>query len=306
MKRLKKVCIVTAAGVVYLYLILVLHALLPRKMTPVSELAGKGDKFVMVNGQSVHYIKVGEGKSLILVHGFAGSTYTWRRLIPLLQDRYAVYALDLSGFGLSDKPPEGCYDMDSQGKLLLGFMDALQLPSATLIGHSMGGVVVACAANAAPSRVESLVLIEPGFYPHGGPSFMKYLFFPLDRLMARQFYSRSFRKKFLVGSFYNKSLVTDAVVDAYMVPTRTPNAVESLAHMMTDVGQRPYGDVAEKISRPTMLLWGERGVGVKSQDAERLKALIPGSRLEYIQKCGHYIQEEKPEEVASALCDFMR
>jgi len=79
-----------------------------------------------------------------MVHGFAGSTYTWRYLIPLLTDDYTIYALDVLGFGLSDKPPDGDYDMKSQGDLLIGFMDAIKLPSATLVGHSMGGVIIAC------------------------------------------------------------------------------------------------------------------------------------------------------------------
>ncbi len=78
----------------------------------------------------------------------------------------------------------------SQGKLVVGFMDALHIPSATLVGHSMGGVVMEYAALEAPAKVDSLILVSPGFYGKGAPSFVRYLFFPLDRIMARQFYKR--------------------------------------------------------------------------------------------------------------------
>ena len=176
MKRLKKICTVIIALLLVLYLGLVVVAFLPQETIPVSQLAGPQDKFVTVNNQTIHYLQQGSGKPLILVHGFAGSTYTWRKLIPLLADRYTVYALDLLGFGLSDKPVDGNYDLEAQGKLVIGFMDALHLTSATLVGHSMGGVVVGYAALDAPSKVDSLILVSPGFYGKGAPFFALSLF----------------------------------------------------------------------------------------------------------------------------------
>ena len=309
MKRIKKIFIGTTISVVTIYLILIIIAYLPYQITPIKELAGKEDKFIRVNDHTIHYIQKGNGKPLILVHGFAGSTYTWRYLIPLLADRYTVYALDLPGFGLSDKSPRGNYDMESQGNLLTGFMDALKLPSATLVGHSMGGVVVSYAALTAPSKVDTLVLIEPGFYAKGSPAFLKYLFFPLDRIMARQFYTKSFMKQFLLNSYYNKSLVTDEVVDAYMVPTRTPGALDAMAHMMKSVGQRRYEGITVNISRPTLIVWGEnarrKDMAVKLEEAKQFNREIRGSRLVLIQECGHYIQEEKPQELANTIRDFL-
>ena len=111
MKRAKKILLGILISLVFLYLVLIVIAYLPYETTPVSELIGKEDKFIEVNGNTIHYLKQGKGKPLILVHGFAGSTYTWRHLIPLLTDNYTVYAIDVLGFGLSDKPPDGDYDI---------------------------------------------------------------------------------------------------------------------------------------------------------------------------------------------------
>lgn len=307
MKRIRKVLIGTLISFSLIYLALVIVAYLPYKTAPVQEFAEKESRFIKVNGHTLHYIKQGEGKPLVLVHGFAGSTYTWRELIPRLTDHYTVYALDLLGFGLSDKPPEGDYDMESQGKLVLGFIDALKLPSATLIGHSMGGVVVAYAALAAPSKVDALVIIEGGFYSGGAPAFLKYIFFPLDRIMARQFYTKGLRKKSLLVSYYNKSIVTDEVLEAYLRPTRTPHALDAMAQMMRSVGPQTYEGTAANISKPTLIVWGDmrRKLGVKLEDAERLNREIQGSRLIHIKECGHYVQEEKPEELAKAIKDFL-
>lgn len=305
MKRSKKILTGTLIALGLIYLLLIIIAYLPYKTTPLEELTGKESTFIEVNGNTIHYTKQGTGKPLILVHGFAGSTYTWRHLIPLLTDHYTVYAVDVLGFGLSDKPPDGNYDMKSHGQRLIDFMDALNLPSANLIGHSMGGVIIAYASLAAPAKAETLVMVEPGFYMETIPAFLNYLFFPLDRIMARQFYTRGMRERFFMGSFYNKSLVTDEVIDAYMLPTRTPNALEAMAHMMSTVGVKNYEGVTEKITRPTLIVWGERGPEDPLTFATRIKGEIPESQLITVKECGHYVQEEKAQELAQIIEDFL-
>ena len=305
MKRIKKIFIGTLIALALIYVALLIIAYLPYETTPIKELAGKESRFVKVNGHNIHYTKQGKGKPLILSHGFAGSTYTWRYLVPHLTDHYTVYAYDLLAFGLSDKPPDGNYDMESHANFLIGFMDALKLPSAVLVGHSMGGVIIGYAALAAPSRIDKMVMIEPGFYNKAGPAFLSYLFFPLDRIMSRQFYTKSMRKRLLLGSFYNKSLVTEEVIDAYMVPTRTPNALEAMTQMMKTVGIKQYPGVSEKISRPTLIVWGKRGAEMVPEVAGWINQEIQGSKLVTVNESGHYVQEEKPQELAKIIRDYL-
>ena len=305
MKRIKKLFLGTLIALPLIYLILIIVAYLPYETTPIEELAGEQDKFIEVNGHTIHYTKQGTGKPLILSHGFAGSIYTWRDLIPLLADHYTVYAYDVLGFGLSDKPSDGDYSMEAHGDSLIGFMDALNLSTASLIGHSMGGVIIGYAALAAPSRVDKLVMIEPGFYTDKTPAFLQYMYFPLNRIMARQFYTRSMTERFLLASFYNKSKVTEEVVDAYMIPTRTPNVLDAMAHMMVTVSGQKHEGVSERIMRPTLIVWGEREPGVLAGAAARLTGEIQGSTLTPVEECGHYVQEEKPQELAKVIRDFL-
>jgi pimeloyl-ACP methyl ester carboxylesterase len=268
-------------------------------------LAGQDSKFITVNGDTIHYVKSGSGKPVVLVHGFGLSTYSWRKLIPLLADRYTVYAPDLLGFGLSDKPPDGNYDLKSHGDLVIGFMDALKLSSAPLVGHSMGGIVVSYAANKAPSRVDKLVIIEPGFYRDTAPPFLKYLFFPLPRIMAKQFYARSSQERLHGAMFYDKSLLTDETLEAYMAAGRTPNVVDALTAMMQDVGPQKYEGISEKISVSTLIVWGESDERPLSEEAKRLKREIKGSQLMLIRDSGHLVPEEKPRDLASLIRDFL-
>jgi pimeloyl-ACP methyl ester carboxylesterase len=292
-------------GIATLYLILVVIAYLPQETIPVIKLAGIDDKFITINNHSIHYTKQGSGRLIILVHGFAGSTYTWRKLIPLLADRCTVYAVDLLGFGFSDKPEDGDYDLKSQGKLVLGFMAALGIRSAALAGHSMGGVVAAYAAIEKPEMVDSLILISPGFYGRGASAFLKYMFFPLNRIMARQFYTKKVRSQSLEKSFYDKSLLSDELINAYMIPTKTPGAIEALERMMTTVATQTYEGVAENIAQPTLIIWGEMEQTNLPADGRRLKREIRESSLVYMPSSGHYVQEEKPDELAETINAFL-
>jgi len=295
----------TVAVLAACYVGLVVIAYLPRESTPVTEFTGSHSRFITVNGNAVHYTKRGGGPPLVLVHGFAGSTYTWRDLAPLLLDDYTVYALDLLGFGLTDKPSDGGYDMASQAGLLLGFMRAVGLSRATLIGHSMGGVVVAFAAVKAPSMVDRLVIVEGGFYHGGAPPFLKYLVFPLKRIMGRVFYTASFRAKSLRASYHDKSMVTDELIENYLLPGKTPNAADAMAAMMAGDQPPTYAGVSTPITRPTLLVWSRFNTHNPVADGQRLQKEIKNSKLVIIDGCSHYVQEEKPEKLAAAIKSFL-
>jgi pimeloyl-ACP methyl ester carboxylesterase len=216
-----------------------------------------------------------------------------------------VYALDLLGFGFSDKPPDGSYDLKSQGDVVLGFMSAVGLPSAILVGHSMGGIVASYAAVKAPSRVDRLVLVEPGFYRETVPPFLKYLFFPLPRIMAKQFYARASQVRLHSAMFYDESLLTEEALNAYMLTGKTPNAVDALTTMMRDGPSQKYEGISERISVPTLIVWGENEKRLTWEEGRRLNREIEESTLVLIKECGHMVPEEKPEELARMILEFL-
>ena len=282
------------------------YALTPQKSIPVKELAGANSHFIQVKDRQFHYEKYGAGKPIVLVHGFAGSTYTWRNVIPLLAPNYTVYAFDLPGFGLSDKSPAAAYDMRSQATAVIDFINALNLTSVDLIGHSMGGVIVGFAATLAPQKIEKAVIIDAGFYHGGSPKFFQKLFFPFDVIMARSFYTKGTRMRSLASSYYNKAMVTDDLVERYLRPTRTPQAADALAKMMRTASGETYEGIAEKIPVPTLLIWARQDNHMPLSDAERLNKEIKNSQLVIIDQSGHMVQEEQPQKVAEAIRQFLR
>lgn len=302
MKKIIITFFVIAGG----YLGAIIIAYLPWKTINIEEFITQEDKFIEVEGKRIHYLKQGEGRPIILVHGFGLSTFSWRKLIPLLSKRYTVFALDLLGFGLSDKPTDGDYTLEAQARLVINFMDALRIPSATLIGHSMGGVVVSRAAVESPSRIESLVLINSGFYGGKPPSFLKYLFFPFPRLLARYFFSRSFREKILKRTYYDPSLITNEAIEKRMIYAKTPHVLEALTKMVETLSNINNVGLTENIRRLTLIIWGEEDRVIDRAEPRRIHSEIRGSQLKYIKECGHMALEEKPEEMAVLIFEFLK
>lgn len=307
MSKKKKKLFIVLVMLALAYGLLILYAYLPSgPVVPARQLAGKDSGFVTVNGTALHYIHRGEtGTPLILIHGFGGSTYTWRSLLPLLAQHHRVYALDLPGFGLSDKPPLADYSLAAQADIVLGFLDELRIPAATLVGHSMGGVVASYSAVKSSSRITKLVLVEPGFYHGKAPAFLRYLFFPLQKITAKSFYTREGRLRSLSGSFHNKSLVTDELLTAYLQAGSTPGAVDALEHMMITAGSESYEGLSAQITTPALLVWSRNNHNNPLADGRRLEQEIRGARLMVIEQSGHYIQEEQPQALADAIHAFI-
>ena len=136
---MQKILIIFLVVVVVFALIIVTLPKLTSKETCTYEEAidkyAKG-KFVMVDGKKVQYVEKGDGKPLILIHGFAYHTVMWKNNIDALAENFKVYAIDLWGWGYSERLKKTEYSFELYGKQVIGFMDALNIKKATLIGQS--------------------------------------------------------------------------------------------------------------------------------------------------------------------------
>jgi 3-oxoadipate enol-lactonase len=113
---------------------------------------------VLINGSLIHYETFGRGKPLVLVHGWLGSWRYWVPVMDELSTEYRTYALDLWGFGDSDKGQER-YDVDSYVELMVSFMDELGMGRAPLVGHTLGAAIAARLAARYPDRVAKIMAV---------------------------------------------------------------------------------------------------------------------------------------------------
>lgn len=116
-------------------------------------------RYVQAGDLRVHYLELGRGEPLILLHDWPFTSHVWRRLAPLLATHYSVIAPDARGMGSTDRPATG-YEREQLAEDVLALMDALKLDGATLIGHGLGGMVAAKLAFDHPGRVQRLVLLD--------------------------------------------------------------------------------------------------------------------------------------------------
>lgn len=259
-------------------------------------------------GWHIHYTVQGEGPPIVLVHGFLDSQKTWRRNVPILAKTHRVYAIDVLGFGCSERVRAPIYTLKNQAAFLKEFFDAQNIERADVIGHSMGGAMALQFAYDFPELVHKLVLVAPATY--------LYRAFPRNglRRMPRHI-TRG------VLGIYEKMQGDRAnpVRFAYGDPERiTDDAIESRNRMMRVRGQHDAlismskskrdADVPRELHRvraPTLIIWGKKDRVVPAWHADFHVRDMPHARLEWIERAGHLPHEEEPHVVNELALNFL-
>ncbi|MGE0468544.1 MAG: alpha/beta fold hydrolase [Nitrospira sp.] len=271
-------------------------------------------KTAVVHEQRIAYLDVGAGPPVILIHGFGGSMWQWEHQLHALSQQFRVLTPDLPGSGLSDKPDID-YRTDQMLDFCIGFMNALQIDKATLVGNSMGAGLAIGMAIAHPSRVDKLVLIS-GLPPQ-----------VMDKLR-----SRSFRKaletrapvwlislgNWLFGGMATESvlkeivhdhtLLTPAVIDRSNRNRRRPGIIKPIMAVRNALPswETDFAPRLSTIAHPTLIIWGEYDQVFPISVGEELHHKIRGSQFVRISDAGHIPQWERPELVNRSLIAYIQ
>ena len=267
------------------------------------ELATDG-RFVKVGDVNTHYIRKGKGKPLILIHGIFSSAFVWHKNIDELSRYFDVIAVDLKGYGYSDKPADGRYSREDIRQFMINFMDAINVEKAIVGGHSWGGGIAMDLALACPQRVEKLVLIDSIGFPLKHNFFSWLLKLPgvgkfLLAVCDKEIVGWILRK----GVFFEPSLVTDEEIEGWIRPYYVKGSVQAALELRNF--DFVIGEQLKDISCPAMIIWGKEDKCLPVEMAERFKQDIKGSALNIIPDCGHNPQEEKPKEVNELIRKFV-
>ena len=264
-------------------------------------------QFVRAGGQLVHVEQAGSGEPVVLLHGFGASTYSWRKVMPALAERYRVVAIDLNGFGYTQRPrSRESYTREGQAKLVLETMDALGIARAHLVGHSYGGGITLYLASRHPERFRSMVLVDSSAPTYANDRRSRAAALrPLDALFVRTvaLRPRAIRKA-LLRSFWDDSKVTPELVRAYFDRV----AVEGVGYAFYGLtAPAPPGPPVEleKIEIPTLVVWGAHDELISPESGRRAAARLPHSEFVLIADCGHLPMEEQPEALLQAILPFL-
>lgn len=255
-----------------------------------AESAALEPETIQVGGQRINYLKTGEGPPLVLIHGFGGDLNNWLFNQPALSESHGVYALDLPGHGRSGKAL-GATGMAMLADLLGGFMDALEIDAAHLVGHSMGGALGLAFALERPARVKSLTLIAPGGL---GPEInMDFI----DGFIAAG--RRKEMKAVLELLVADPSLISRDMVNDVLKYKRLDGvepALRGIAEAIFPGGRQeavPAGHLA-KLAVPAQAIWGRQDKILPAQHAEALPQSVAVHLLDNV---GHMPHMEAAAEV---------
>lgn len=254
----------------------------------------QGLQFVQVEGARVRFVDSQEkpGPSdkptVVLVHGFAASSNTWAGVKPVLENKgYRVVAMDLKGFGWTDRP-QGDYSPQAQAKLILALLDKRGVKNFALVGHSWGSSVSLALALLAPKRVQRIALYDAWVYEAQLPTFFLWSrTAALGEVLFWLFYKEQPGLK-ITSAFYDKRYVTQPLVDDVRAQLERPGT--SAAALAAVRGQRfeLYESQYAQIKQPVLLLWGREDAVAPLWVGERLVRQLPSAKLVIYPKCGHF------------------
>jgi len=321
-RRLLRAClrVLTVMLLVLLVLPLLLPSGSPRGTVDPRELAGPDSRWLEVDGVDIHYEDYGDPGSeltLVLLHGFGASTFSWRDVAAPLAARTGarIVAFDRPGFGLTERPMPGDwqgetpYSDTSAVRLTFGLLDALGIRRAVLIGHSAGGHVAALAALEWPERVAGLVLVAPALGGgHGLPAWLRALgrtpqMRRIGPWAVRAAVGRL--QRVLDMAWYDPSQLTPDILEGYRKPLTALNWNRALWEiMLAPRAAAPAGRVGELVP-PALYITGDADRIVPAEGTRAAAAATPGADLLVLERCGHLPQEEYPAEFLEAVVGFL-
>ncbi len=243
------------------------------------------------------------GLPILLLHGFDSSLLEWRRLMPQLSVDRSTWAVDLLGFGFSDRPHGSFYTPPAIKEHLYYTWDTLIGQPVILVGASMGGAVAIDFCLTYPDVVRKLVLIDSAGFT-AGPN-LSWLMLPGLGYLATEFLRHPrVRRQVSLQAYANPGLVTpDAELCAALHLTM-PRWREALITFTKSGGYNFLESKIAQLTVPTLILWGDGDRILGVQDAERFQQTIADSQLAWIPQCGHVPHLEQPGLTAHHILQF--
>lgn len=269
---------------------------------------------VEVNGERVAYLDIGQGRPVILIHGFGGSMWQWEHQQQPLSAEFRLITPDLIGSGLSTKPDIE-YRPEQMLEYFIGFMDALRIRQATLVGNSMGAGLAIGMALTYPDRVSQLVLIDglPANVRERltSPSIKRALDTAAPSWLAsfgNWLFGGVMIESVLQEIVHDPTLLTPAVIERSNRNRQRPGVIPPLMTVRDTLPLWESGFATRigEIRHPTLILWGEEDRVFPLPTGEDLQRTIKGSALVRIPNAGHIPQWERPDLANRAMIEFLR
>jgi len=248
---------------------------------------------------------------VLLVHGFGTSSFVWRNVGPSIAlANLTAFAVDLFGYGASDRPTDADYGIAAQAEYLDRALTALRMARATVVGLDLGGAIALRFAAAHPDRVEKLILVNPIALDD----------IPADDVKSLQKNTARFAFRISRGIMGAAPLLRDLLRNSVSDPAKMPEPLvarylapyvgrDGVDHLLRTARFVSKDDVEEidlrSLPHPTLVIWGDKDKWVSSKVGDQLANTIGGSKLVHLPTAGRLVPEEAPEMFCNLLLDFI-
>ncbi|MEO1093950.1 MAG: alpha/beta hydrolase [Cyanobacteria bacterium J06638_28] len=251
------------------------------------------------------YVQQGQGHPpLLLLHGFDSSLLEFRRLVPHLSQFRETWAIDLLGFGFTDRTAAPTLTPNAIKHHLHSFWQQMIGQPMVLVGASMGGAAAIDFALSYPEAVKQLVLIDSAGLA-AGPAMGKFMVPPLDRWATAFLKNAAVRRRISTQAYYDPAFVTPDAEVCASLHLQCRRWSEALIAFTKSGGYSFFKNKVSHVSMPTLVIWGRQDKILGTRDAAEFVAQLPQAQLTWIDDCGHVPHLEKPKETAEAICEWL-
>ena len=261
---------------------------------------------------SLHVERYGlGGQAVLLVHGFGTNSFVWRHIGPdIALANLTAFAVDLFGYGASDRPLDADYGIAAQAEYLDRALTALRMAKATVVGLDLGAAVALRFAGAHPERVEKLILVNP-LAPDGIPasdvkSLQKNTARFAFRISRGVMGAAPLLRDLLRQSVSDPEKMPESLVARYLAPYVGRDGVDHLLRTARFLNNDALEEVdLRALPHPTLVVWGDRDPWVESSVGDQLASTIGGSKLVHLPSAGRLVPEDAPEMLSDLVLDFI-
>ncbi len=309
----RKLLIGAGAGIGLTAASLAYNALDKLPNQPANEFAPAA-QFVNIGGYQTHFSRrlplqpTAGQPTIVLIHGFGGWTFVWRKDIDVLGARYPTYAYDRWGFGLSAKPRNLAYTTELYVEQLGGLLDYFGIEKAVLVAHSSGGPIAIRAAVEMGSRIAGLVLAASSGLEPMPPAALIRLFAhtPFATTLLRILIKSNIFGQGMRLAYFDPAKFNQAVIDGYDFPARTAGIENGiLGRLRSGNPNAGTRQLAPQVRTPTLVIVADHDRIVPPWRGSRFAQLIPGAKLATIQGANHMLVEECPDDFNRLVLDFV-
>lgn len=241
---------------------------------------------------------------ILLLHGFDSSLMEFRRLMPLLAHHHDVWAIDLLGFGLTDRPQGLEFTAATIKQHLYDTWATLINKPVILVGASMGGTAAIDFCLTYPDAVSRLVLLDSAGLAQA-PDMGKVMVPPLSWMATEFLRNRWVRQSISRSAYFDKTLASADALACSMLHVADPHWRRALISFTRNGGYTFFSKaLVEKVACPTLIIWGRNDEILGTKDAEGFEEAIAHCKLVWCDRCGHVPHLEQPQETAQYILDF--